>query len=375
MRQNDLNGSANVRNVNFYRISDNHGLEFGAELKQQLDDFDYYAAAYTDYFGGHTPTLVVDNRITSPELGGFISYIASPTKRLTATLGIRSDYFEYTGHTSLSPRTALSWRLSDRTTLTGAFGIYSQTVPLVLLSQQTSNRRLKDPQAYHYVAGTEYMLNDNTRLRIESYYKWYKNFPLDVNQPQMFIIDEMIYANYFYYHRDLRDDGRARSYGIEATVQQKLKQRLYGLVSASWFRSQYRDLNGVWRNRSFDNRLLFSAEGGYKPSPKWEYSLRWIYAGGAPYTPLNIEASRALDRSVYDETRVNESRYPAYHSLNLRADRSFNFRNSNLIIYFSVWNAYNRKNLANLYWNEVQKKQQELYQWSLMPVIGAKYEF
>ena len=78
---------------------------------------------------------------------------------------------------------------------------------------------------------------------------------------------------------------------------------------------------------------------------------------------------------MYDETRVNESRYPAYHSLNLRADRSFNFRNSNLIIYFSVWNAYNRKNLANLYWNEVQKKQQELYQWSLMPVIGAKYEF
>jgi hypothetical protein len=191
----------------------------------------------------------------------------------------------------------------------------------------------------------------------------------------LFIIDEMIYSNYFNYQPHLRDDGKARSYGVEMTLQKKLRSGLYGLVSGAWFRSQYEDLKGVWRNRSFDNQVVLSAEGGYKPNEKWEYSLRWVFAGGAPYTPLDLEASQEINRSVYDQLRVNDVRYPSYHSLNLRVDRRFNFTNSNLIVYLSVWNAYNRSNVASYFWNEHEKKQDELLQWSLLPIFGCEFEF
>ena len=195
------------------------------------------------------------------------------------------------------------------------------------------------------------------------------------DEPQLFIIDEMIYSNYFQYHPNLVDNGNSRSFGVETTVQRKLREGIYGLVSAAWFRSQYQDLFGDWRNRTFDNQVIVSAEGGFKPNERWEFSLRWVFAGGPPRTPLDLVASELINRSVYDQSRVNELRYPDYHSLNLRVDRRFNFSNSNMILFFSVWNAYNRENVAQYYWNEVEKKPDEIIQWSLLPVLGIEYEF
>jgi len=147
------------------------------------------------------------------------------------------------------------------------------------------------------------------------------------------------------------------------------------LISGSYSRTKYRDYDGIWRDRVYDNRYIFSAEGGYKPSSKLEFSLRWIYAGGVPYTPFNITASEAMNRGIIDQTSINESRYSDYHSLNIRFDRRFHFGGSNLICYFSVWNAYNRKNVSQYYWNEIDNKQDIQYQWSILPIGGIEYEF
>jgi len=133
--------------------------------------------------------------------------------------------------------------------------------------------------------------------------------------------------------------GEAYSRGIEVMIQKKLAKDFYGLASGSYFRTRYRGADQMWRDRIFDNRLILSLEGGYKPDSRWEFSLRWIYAGGRPYTPFDERASQEADQGILDDSRVNASRYPAYHSLNARCDRRFHFSGSNLIFYLSVWNA------------------------------------
>ena len=120
---------------------------------------------------------------------------------------------------------------------------------------------------------------------------------------------------------------------------------------------------------------MFSIEGGYKPNNRWEYSVRWIFAGGAPFTPLDLTESATHNRAIFDSNRVNDDRYPAYHSLNIRCDRRFNFKGSNIVVYLSVWNAYNRQNIASYFWNETERKQDVSYQWSTLPVFGMEYEF
>ena len=162
---------------------------------------------------------------------------------------------------------------------------------------------------------------------------------------------------------------------MEIMLQKKLADKVYGLTSASYFRSEYRGGDGRWRERVFDNRYIFSAEGGYKPNRSWEFSLRWIYAGGAPYTPFDETASRTQQRGVLAEAAINSARYPDYHSLNLRFDRRFQFDRANMVFYFSVWNAYNRRNIAGYYWNITENRPDEITQWGVLPIFGLEFEY
>ena len=365
-----------LRNVNHYRVSAAHRFEFGVEAKVLAASYDNIYAAYHDPLGQPTPALRVDDAITAARLGGFVSYSWRPASRLTLTPGLRLDHDTYTASTRVSPRFSASYQLTGRTALNAAAGLYYQHLPLVLLAQQDVNKHLEVPVASHVVVGVQHLLSDNTRLTVEVYDKAYRHFPLDPSQPSLFIIDQLYYqANTFLSHERLTDIGRAETRGVEVMVQKKLARKLYGLLSGAYFRSRYRDYDGQWRRRVFDNRYLFTVEGGFKPSHKHEFSLRWIYAGGAPYTPFDVATSEALGHGVFDEGRVNAERLPDYHSLNLRYDRRFHFKGSTLIAYLSLWNAYGRRNIATYTWNEIDNAPRPVEQWGTLPIFGLEFEF
>jgi hypothetical protein len=362
--------------VNTFEINSTNSIEFGVEAKHVQAAYDNFYAEYTDALGGATPEMILETTTNESKVSAFASYTVRPANRLTATIGVRADYHSYSHNRHLSPRLSFSYRLDDRTTVIGATGLYYQSLPSILLSQNEANRELPDPRAIHCVLGLTHLLTDQTKLTLEMYRKEYAQFPIDPQQPALFTIDELFYRyGFFLNHERLSAVGKARTTGIEATVQKRLVHQLYGLASVSYFRSHYMGSDVIWRDRVFDNRLVLSLEGGYKPSSTWEFSARWIYAGGSPYTPFDLDQSTALNHAVLDESQINEARYPDYHSLNIRADRRFHFRGSNLIVYASVWNAYNRKNVASYYWNELENGPDIVYQWSTLPIIGLEYEF
>jgi len=364
------------RNFNHFRLSKQHSIEFGLEAKRLITDYDNFYAEYTDALGDTVPAFSLDEKVTAGKLGIFVNYIAKPFLRLITTLGLRSDYFSYNEKSTFSPRFAFSYWLTEGWSVNGSTGMFHQNLPLLLLSPNEENRSLKDPVAVHYILGIEHLLSENTKFTLEAYQKDYQNLPLDSSQPALFVIDELFYRyGFFFNHEQLIDMGKASSRGIEIMLQKKLARDFYGLASASYFRTRYQDGDEIWRDRVFDNRFIFSIEGGYKPNNKWEFSLRWIYAGGPPYTPFNIEKSKQINRAVLDENKINQARYPDYHSLNVRFDRRFHFSGSNLVFYFSVWNAYNRKNVASYFWNENENRQDTIFQWSLLPIFGLEYEF
>ena len=199
-----------------------------------------------------------------------------------------------------------------------------------------------------------YLLSPSTQLTVEAYLKEYDRFPLEVEDPTLFVVDDGTSQTGLRSYRTLVDEGRASSRGVEVLVQKRLTQKVYGTASASWFRSRYRDLEGQWRSRAWDNRWVATLVGGYRPSHAWEFSGRWSAAGGAPYTPFDIAASTALNSGVIDPSRINAVRHPAYHSLNLRVDHRTVLRGSSITTYLSVWNVYNRENVSQFYWNEVE---------------------
>ena len=365
-----------VRNVNTFRLHSAHTVDFGFDVKRLVAKYDNYYAEHSNSLGNETNMLVLVQTLRSVKAGGFVNYTIQPSSRMTASTGLRYDWFQHNEKGHLAPRLSLSYKLSALTSVNAAAGLYYQNLPMILLAQAAQSKNLQDLKSVHYVLGLSHLLTENTKLTIEAYNKEYENFPMDPDQPALFMLDEIFYRYAFFFsHEQILAQGKAESRGIEITIQKKMADKVYGMAGLSFFKSRYQGLDGVWRNRVFDNRFIFSMEGGYKPSAGWEFSGRWVYAGGTPYTPLDLAKSAEMKSDVLDESAVNGSRYPAYHSLNLRFDRRFHFQRSNLIFYLSAWNVYDRKNVAGYFWNEKEQKQDVLYQWRLLPIFGLEYEF
>ena len=86
---------------------------------------------------------------------------------------------------------------------------------------------------------------------------------------------------------------------------------------------------------------------GYKLPKQWEIGLKFRYQGAAPYTPFNLEESRAnyltIGTGVLNYTWVNTRRLPAFHSADIRVDKKWNFRRATLDVFIDIQNFYGAK--------------------------------
>lgn len=376
-----FDGSFTVRNMNYLKFNKYNKIEFGLNLLHDQFDYQFVIAGDTVEFISDDKIeilikdeLHMDTDLTVTKSGAYFNYIWTPCEKFATTLGVRGDYFSFNKSLEISPRFSATYKVNNLLSFNAGVGLFYQNLPYILLAQADNAKDLETPQATHYILGMDYMLTADTKLTIEAYSKEYQDFPLTHDDPTAFVVDDGMFERGFRSY-DLVGGGVARTRGLELLIQKKLAVDFYGIISGAMFHSEYKDLLGKWRDRAYDNQYLFSVIGGYKPNNKWEFSVRWNYAGGVPYTPLDVESlSTDAPEKVYTE-QTNSQRYPDYHSLNVRFDRRFHFESSSLIVYLSLWNAYNRKNVSYYYWNEVENKQVTEYQWGFMPIGGLEYEF
>ncbi len=365
-----------LRSETRWKMSPTVSLDFGGDAKSLRNRYDNRYGAVPDELGNPQPEFTFQQIASAVQGGLYATAVVNPVPALTVSAGLRAQYTEWNDAVSLQPRASVALQLSELTSVSVAGGVYTQALPLLLLAQDDANRRLDNPRALHGVVSLSHLFTESTRLTLEGYVKEYDRFPVDPDQPSLFLVDELNYRyGFFMPHGRLQSSGKAASRGVELTLQKKLARDFYGIVCASYSTARYTDAAGMERPRVYDNRLLLSIEGGYKPNAEWEFSLRWIHAGGAPYTPMDVAASAVARQEVLDAARINAERHPDYHSLNLRVDRRFHFDRSALVVYLSAWNVYNRKNVAGYIWDDASRRVKTLYQWGVLPIIGIEWEF
>jgi outer membrane receptor for ferrienterochelin and colicin len=374
LKQDNTEGSLVLRTLHTVTFGRQNWIEAGAEARDEFGEFEYTSIGDMNRLGTIDPSYIVSKTVTSAKGAVFATINLTPFAGFTISAGVRGQYYDRNAAWYAEPRAGMSYALTEDLTLKANAGIVHQELPLILLSGGDF-KDLKQPEAVHAGIGLEYRLWDDTRLTLEGYTKQYTSLPMDPNDPTLSIVDQAVFSQRFTVHQRLDNTGRAETHGIEIMLQKKMAQNFYGLVSASLFRCTYRDELGVWRNRMFDNRYIFSVIGGYKPEGTWEYGIRWSYAGGTPYTPFDVDASSRADVGIIDQAKIFGERYPAYHCLNLRVDKKFYFERNMLDVYISIWNAYNRKNIAGYFWNATKNAPDTDYQWSMLPVVGVEYEF
>ena len=107
----------------------------------------------------------------------------------------------------------------------------------------------------------------------------------------------------------------------------------------------------------------------------WELSVRFNYAGGAPYTTFNFTESVQHGNGIYDIESLQAHRLPDYKNLSFRIDRRFYFSGANLIAYIYMWNVFNRRNPAYYGWSAGSDIPVTYKQFDRITAFGIEFEF
>ncbi|MEM7298413.1 MAG: TonB-dependent receptor [Bacteroidota bacterium] len=86
---------------------------------------------------------------------------------------------------------------------------------------------------------------------------------------------------------------------------------------------------------------------------RWELSSLFLFGSGKPFTPPNIVSTQSLDTvavdgsNIYDLTRINGDRLPAYHRLDVSAKYSFPLGKTDCEAGITLFNLFNRRNIKS----------------------------
>lgn len=296
-------------------------------------------------------------------------------EKIKTTFGIRYDYFSLVEEKSIfSFRGGLSYYFTPITNLNLFYGVYYQNPPYIWLSADETSKRLKQMKTTHLILGFEHLFSEDLKLSIELYNKIYSQIP--TSKTAKFIIATNEGVDYGpFLMANLSSNGSGYARGIEFTLQKKLMNKIYGIVSFAKSTIRFTAEDGIERPGSFDYQNVFTFIFGYIPDEKYEFSIKWRYLGGRPYTPFDENLSRIYNRGVLDFSRINSIRYPSYHRLDLRVDRRWHFKKWNIVTYFELQNAYFRKNIYDYEWDPVEHKTVEIYNWRFFPIGGINVLF
>jgi hypothetical protein len=247
--------------------------------------------------------------------------------------------------------------------------------PFALMVGLPENRSLSLMRADHAVVGLDLVPRADLKLTVELYDKRYRDYPVSVENPFLSLASMAGFYDINEILMPMVSQGSGKARGIEFSLQKRLAQSFYGQISYAYSRTEHRALDGVWRLSGYDLPHVLSIVGGVRLSERWELSAKFAYSSGRPVTPLMPQESAQQNRSIFDATQLFSERGPAYHRLDLRADRRFHRRWGTLTLYVEADNLYNRKNVLRYVWNANARKLDTESQLSLLVLGGLTVQF
>ena len=359
-----------------FKLSKISEINIGGTAKLIEADFDILFPNFFTTFGDSLPVTSLKTENTYTKFGIYTNYNTLLFNRLTANVGIRSDVFTALNKkVYFSPRLSLSYALTDLTNINFSTGIYNQSPSYIWLEAFESNKDLKMIQANQFVLGFDHRISADALLKVEAFYKDYKNYPTSTVRPYLVLANTGAgFAgsddNYSSFGLEpLVDAGYGKARGIELSVQKKLSDiPYYGIFSFTYSKSDYTSLDGIERSGSYDQNWIINLSGGYKFDEFWEVSSKFRFASGRPYTPFNFDGTQ----NIID---YNTRRIKSTHSLDVRVDKRWYFSGWTLITYVDIQNIYNQSNQNGVRWDRREMRTDESSSIGILPSIGISAEF
>lgn len=314
------------------------------------------------------------------------------TEDFTINAGMHLSYFALNGDASVEPRLSWRWQLDQNKAVTGGLGIHSRLEPISLYLAQDQlpdgttvqpNKSLDMNKAAHYVVGYEQKLWPDLKFKTEIYYQHLYDVPIRpgfVTRPQD-LIESSLNQREGFTTDSLVNNGTGRNYGLELTLEKYFTNNYYFMVTSSLFQSKYKGADNIERNTRFNSNFIFNLIMGkeFKVGKAGNNLIgingRAIWGGGQRAVPIDLEASRAAGRTVYDWDNAFETQLPNYFRLDIGIRYQRNKPNHASIISLNVQNFTGRYNVLEQFYSAGTNNIQTDEQLGLFPNLSYRIEF
>ncbi len=306
----------------------------------------------------------------------------------TMTSGVHYFRFNLNNTNSVEPRMGLRYDLNERQSLTAGFGLHSKLEPISAYLAQTPqengsyvqvNRNLRMSKAAHYVLGFNQSLNANTYVKVEAYYQNLYDVPVENEVTSSF---SLINSSDSFVNQVLVNEGSGRNYGMELTLEQYLSKGLYYMATVSLYESLYTPMDGVERNTAFNGNYIVNVLGGkeFKVGAADKNRVMFVNGktaliGGQRYTPIDLEASRAIGSEVRDESKPFSVKGDDIFFVNLAVGTRRNRPRTTSEFKIDIMNVTNNQAIVNEYYIEATGEIYQAPQLSILPNIVYTLKF
>ena len=255
------------------------------------------------------------------------------TGRLSMVAGLNTMWFNLNNQFLMEPRVSLQYKTSPSSTVSLAYALNSRKETtdtyFVLLKDNPTyvNQDLGLTRSHHVSASFAQRLGDNAMLKIEPYWQWLFDVPVEMGTTY-----SIINHNLFYQDRALVNEGAGRNYGIDLTLERYLKDGLYGMLTATLFKSEYRDAQGEWHNSRHDRRYITNILGGKEwmvgKARKNVFGMngRLTLMGGDRYTPMAEGATFEEVSILPDKTIPEDGSRPFSKQMKMNVGYAFSVK-------------------------------------------------
>lgn len=313
------------------------------------------------------------------------------TEKLTFNAGIHGQYFSINEQFVFEPRTALSYALNPKNTVSFGFGIHHQSVPVPILFlnefvngiQVQTNKNLDLVQSQHYVLGYDVRLANKWRGKVELYYQDISKAAVESFPSSYSSLTEGADFGYSIDKTSLVSKGTGFNQGIEFTVEKFFSEGYYALFTTSLFESKYKGSDNIERNSPFNNGYVINLLGGKEfkvgKAKRNVFSIdtKFTTAGGRYYTPVDLVASNNAGYEIRDDANAFSKQYDAYLRLDVKFGIKLNSKTKKRFhqFYIDLQNVTNNTNVFTREYNRLTNSVNQKDQIGFSPDFGYKFQF
>lgn len=310
------------------------------------------------------------------------------TPKFSMNLGAHAQYYTLNEQWAVEPRASVQYVINGNHSLSIGYGTHNQTQSIYTSYVQTTlpdntsmltNTQLDFTSAQHAVFTYDWNINEQFRLKAETYYQELSNVPVEQRLSSFSAINSG--ASFIPSDADsLVSNGEGTNYGVELTLERFFHKGYYFLITGSLFDSQYKGSDGVERNTAFNTNYVLNTLAG----KEWRVGRNRNYLvlnaklttiGGKYLTPVDQAASQQSGNTIYQEDRAFSEKQDPYFRVDVKVSYRKEYAKSTLELAVDFQNITNNQNVFSQSYNPRTNTVATQYQQGFFPVPFVRFTF